>query len=168
MIDRCKECGANLAMVGIRHRCVPKVQVGGLPPARQPNTLEGWVKIINRNTPEASGTARKAPSGKVVSAKAPMAKPSRTTGRASTTNPVAKEPEASGHNREDGPSRPSHRGSSRLGAGRTAQDSPRSETAGAVAIPKRGRPKIDGPRPWEAAGVSRRSWYRRKAEERSK
>lgn len=22
-IDRCKECGANLAMVGIRHRCIP-------------------------------------------------------------------------------------------------------------------------------------------------
>lgn len=23
MIKRCKECGANLAMVGIRHRCIP-------------------------------------------------------------------------------------------------------------------------------------------------
>jgi hypothetical protein len=22
-IERCKECGANLAMVGIRHRCIP-------------------------------------------------------------------------------------------------------------------------------------------------
>ncbi len=23
MIDRCKECGTNLAMVGIKHRCIP-------------------------------------------------------------------------------------------------------------------------------------------------
>ena len=28
----------------------------------------------------------------------------------------------------------------------------------------RGRPKVEGERPWEAAGVSRRTWYRRKAE----
>lgn len=28
---------------------------------------------------------------------------------------------------------------------------------------KRGRPKIEGARPWEAEGVSRRTWYRRKA-----
>ncbi len=24
MVDLCKECGANLAMVGIRHRCIPR------------------------------------------------------------------------------------------------------------------------------------------------
>ena len=29
---------------------------------------------------------------------------------------------------------------------------------------KRGRPRILGPRPWEAEGISRRTWYRRKAE----
>ncbi len=28
--------------------------------------------------------------------------------------------------------------------------------------PKRGRPKIVGPRPWEVKGMSRRTWYRRK------
>ena len=27
-----------------------------------------------------------------------------------------------------------------------------------------GRPKIEGTRPWEAAGMSKRSWYRKKAE----
>jgi hypothetical protein len=27
----------------------------------------------------------------------------------------------------------------------------------------RGRPKAEGERPWEAAGMSRRTWYRRKA-----
>lgn len=79
-------------------------------------------------------------------------------------NPVAKEPEASGHNRSVmNPSGPDHRGSSRVGAGRTAQDSPRLETAGAVAIQKRkpGRPKVEGLRPWETEGISRRTWYRR-------
>ncbi len=30
--------------------------------------------------------------------------------------------------------------------------------------PKRGRPRIKGPRPWELANMSRRTWYRRKAE----
>jgi hypothetical protein len=29
----------------------------------------------------------------------------------------------------------------------------------------RGRPKVGGERPWEAAGLSRRTWYRRQAEE---
>lgn len=33
-IERCSECGANLAMVGLRHRCIPKsgaaVEGGGV------------------------------------------------------------------------------------------------------------------------------------------
>src|ERR1019366_3925591 len=58
-IERCKECGANLAMVGIRHRCIP------------------------RNTPEASGTARQAPSGAV------FAVPPRNSVAASTLTKVA-------------------------------------------------------------------------------
>jgi hypothetical protein len=32
----------------------------------------------------------------------------------------------------------------------------------------RGRPKVEGERPWEAAGMSRRTWYRRKAAEEVK
>lgn len=83
-------------------------------------------------------------------------------------NPVAKEPEASGHNRPEGPKGAGHRGSSRLRAGRTAQDSPQPSKAAAVAIRKRGRPKVEGARPWEAAGISRRTYYRRKAEEQSR
>jgi len=31
---------------------------------------------------------------------------------------------------------------------------------------KPGRPKIAGPRAWEAEGMSRRTWYRRKATKR--
>jgi hypothetical protein len=30
---------------------------------------------------------------------------------------------------------------------------------------RRGRPKVEGEGPWVAAGVSRRTWYRRRAEE---
>lgn len=57
-------------------------------------------------------------------------------------------------------------GLSRLRAGRTAQDRGKLARPAAVAIQKRGpgRPKIDGKRPWEIAGMSKRSWYRRKAE----
>jgi len=53
---------------------------------------------------------------------------------------------------------------SRLGARRIAQDSPRLETAGAVAILKRGRPKKSGMRPWDVERISKRTWYRRKRE----
>lgn len=31
---------------------------------------------------------------------------------------------------------------------------------------KRGRPKVEGPRPWDVAGISRAEWYRRQAEKR--
>ena len=83
--------------------------------------------------------------------------------------PVAKEPEASGHNRSVmNPQGPDHRGSSRVSAGRTVQDSPQPSPAGAVAIRKPGRPKITSPRPWETEGVSRSTYYRdrRRAEEK--
>jgi hypothetical protein len=33
---------------------------------------------------------------------------------------------------------------------------------------KRGRPKVEGQRPWEAARISRAEWYRRKAESKPK
>ena len=79
----------------------------------------------------------------------------------SDANPVAKEPEASGHNRLDGPEGTSHRGSSRLRAGRTAQDAAPSSDVGRVAI--RGRPKRTEPQPWEALGISKASYYRRQA-----
>jgi hypothetical protein len=39
-----------------------------------------------------------------------------------------------------------------------------------VGAPKRGRgrPKITGKRPWEIAGMARRTWYRRQAEKKEK
>jgi hypothetical protein len=33
---------------------------------------------------------------------------------------------------------------------------------------RRGRPKVGGERPWEAAGMSRRTWYRRRGAEEEK
>jgi hypothetical protein len=35
---------------------------------------------------------------------------------------------------------------------------------GAESTGKRGRPKVEGDRPWEAEGMSRRTWYRRRKE----
>jgi hypothetical protein len=64
------------------------------------------------------------------------------------------------------PVTPADRVASRLGAGRTAQDSPRLATAEAVAIRGRGRPKVQGKRPWELAGMTRRTWYRRQKEQK--
>ena len=31
----------------------------------------------------------------------------------------------------------------------------------------RGRPRVEGKRPWETEGLSRRTWYRRKAEQKA-
>jgi hypothetical protein len=120
-------------------RALREARAGG---KRRPNPFEDAARGRDpapRNTPEASGTARKAPSGEVVSTTVPMAKPSRNLVRASS-NPVAKEPKASGHNRRaDDPQGPRHRGSSRLSAGRTAQDRAESPKAGAVANSNRGQ-----------------------------
>lgn len=83
---------------------------------------------------------------------------------ASRSNPVAKATKAkpSGLGAK-GPSKtpvtPAARVASRLSAGRTAQDSPRSETAEAVAIQKRGRPR-------DPKAASRATRYRRQKEKK--
>ena len=158
MIERCADCGANIALVGRSHRCAPK------------------------NTPEASGTAREAPGGPAL-VEGRQAGPSRNAqggalpasrsgaerGEAElssrlNSNPAAKA--TKGKVRSAGKSRDSRKitvnppegVASRLGAGRTAQDRGLASPA-AVAIPTRGRPrKPDG------APVSRATQYRRKAE----
>jgi|SRR5882724_8890340 len=150
----------------------------------------GSAKAARKNTPEASGTARKAPSG------LSLGKPKRDSVRASTIakvgdgialtsiahppgliekiagairhgklkfsppNPVAKA--TKGKTDKAGRCAGVGRVASRLSAGRTVQDSPRLETAGAVAIQKRGRPKKSGMRPWDIEHISKRTWYRRK------
>jgi hypothetical protein len=44
-------------------------------------------------------------------------------------------------------------------------DSPeRKKAKGGLVVRKRGRPKVTGLRPWEVAGLSRRTYYRRQAE----
>lgn len=77
-----------------------------------------------KNTPKASGKARKAPSGPL-------------SGGPSLYSPAI----------------------------RTAEVKPQviavQETGSRLPVLKRGRPKVIGTRPWEAAGMSRRSWYRR-------
>lgn len=81
-------------------------------------------------------------------------------------NPVAKATKGKTAKSDDVPK--SDRVVSRLGAGRTAQDSPQSETAGAVAIRKPGRPKIEGPRPWQVKGISKSTYYRSLKEQKAK
>ena len=46
--------------------------------------------------------------------------------------------------------------------------SKRLQGAEEVGVRRRGRPKAQGERPWEAAGMSRATWYRRKADEEAK
>lgn len=75
-------------------------------------------------------------------------------------------PKRKNQRQTEGSASASPEGSGRLRAGRTAQDRSQPKKPAAVAIQKRGpgRPKIAGERPWEAAGLSKRTYYRRKAE----
>lgn len=48
------------------------------------------------------------------------------------------------------------------------QESPRAVAIKPPSPLKRGRPKIEGPRPWELAGMSKRTWHRRRQKEAKK
>lgn len=166
MTETCARCGSNLALVGRSHRCVPKSSSGGLgvhqPGSSVPGKARDRVKrpaVAGSNTPEASGTARKAPGGKAVGISVPMTDPKRSTARASP-NPVAKA--TKGKAAKAGIDVPAaDRVASRLGAGRTVQDGGSAKAAPAVAI-KRGRPRKPADEP-----VSRATRYRRQAEGKS-
>ncbi len=58
---------------------------------------------------------------------------------------------------------------SRLRGGRTPQGPAEAKADAAPAIRKRGRPRVDAPeveKPWVAAGLTERTWYRRQKEAR--
>ena len=150
-----------------------------------------------KNTPEASGKARKAPSRKAVSAPAPMTDLSRNSVRASP-NPVAKA--TKGKTGTAGVKDPVRRSTTGTGlrvgaasavlpatsevmdvtAGETAPiRKPRFDLAAQVKalgtdsmsapdkpVRGRGRPKVTGPRPWEAEGISKSTYYRDRKKDR--
>lgn len=118
------------------------------------------------NTPEASGKARKAPSGKAVSAPAPMTDPSRNSVRASTKNET--DNRSAGRKPDKSPSRTAAPGDVRprgLSVTNLIETVP-----AAVTNSKRGRPRIgeDATKPWIALGLTERTYYRRRAEEKAK
>ena len=53
-IDRCKQCGANLAMVGIRHRCIPATEATNAETASEPKpkTTARRVSRANQAQPQ--------------------------------------------------------------------------------------------------------------------
>jgi hypothetical protein len=120
-------------------------------------------RAARKNTPEASGTARKAPSGSV------LAELSRNSVRASThskglrilsrAKPKSIEPIGDGVALTSMAHPP--------GLIDKIADAIKS---GKLSLKRgRGRPKVTGPRPWETDGVSKRTYYRRRlAEQRSK
>ena len=113
MIERCKECGANLAMVGIRHRCIP-------------GAAQALAAAKDREKKENGADNRSA-------GRKPDKSPRRTAAPADA--------------RLRGPS----------------AVNPPEKVQAAVTI-RPGRPKITDPRPWEVEGISKRTYYRRKAE----
>jgi hypothetical protein len=123
----------------------------------------------SKNTPEASGTARKAPSGSV------LAESSRNLVRAST-HPVAKATKGKAGTAEvKGLVRRSTAGTGlRVGEAVAVQPATSEfmDVTGRRDVHQikrgRGRPKVTGPRPWETAGVSKTTYYRerRRAEQK--
>ena len=141
----CSRCKKRLLYASQSHACSGKSSSGG----------------GNTSSDTVPSSARKCNANQDL----PQTRAERSNGEPLGANPVAKEPEASGHNRLGGPQGTSHRGSSRLRAGRTAQDAAPSSDVGRVAIQtaKRGRPKRTEPAPWEALGISKANYYRRQA-----
>lgn len=124
----CPHCGTKLAYASKEHPCK-----GGNKETRHEasgrSESEAPQRRVSRTDSAQSQSAMEV--GQDVS-KGARAKPVRSTGALKKSQ--AKEPEASGHNRLDGPSGTSHRGSSRLSAGRTAQDAAPSSDGGRVTI----------------------------------
>lgn len=131
MIERCKDCGANLAMVGLRHRCVPGAAQA---------LADAKAREQKESKHESEADRKKVPVG--------TRHPDRRNDRLLVSRTSAVEPKP-----EVGTSVDVSGGSGQVAEHRTGPL-------------KRGRPKVEGPRPWEAEGVSRRTWYRRKAEEK--
>lgn len=122
----------------------------------------GAATRARKNTPEASSTARKAPSGSL------LGEPSRNSVRAST-HPVAKATKGkTGTAGSQAPVRRSTAGTGlRVGEAVAVQPAT-SEIMDATSRERpapnlkrgRGRPKIEGPRPWDVEGISKRTWHR--------
>lgn len=132
-MERCAQCGANLAMVGRVHRCVPKSSRGGV----EANTLISGTRAEPGYVGDVAQLDRAIPSD--------------------------------GMGREFESLRPHQLGALKRGVHPT----PIVHIAGVAPGPretKRGRPRIGEVRdkPWIAAGMSRATWYRRKAEAKPK
>lgn len=50
----------------------------------------------------------------------------------------------------------------RLGTSKERKDCAEAMVAAVSPPAKRGRPKVEGQRPWEAEGISRQAWYKRR------
>lgn len=140
MIERCKECGANLAMVGIRHRCIPQPM----------ERTDAASRNLSRNPKERStsksvGSPTKNLTGKRARQRVHddvAAKSIKTDLGLAATKSIAPPQARKNVSRSKKP---------------TAQSA-----AGSV---KRGRPPLSQKNePWVAAGMTRRTWYRRQAE----
>ena len=165
---RCKECGAILALVGGRHRCIPGA-------AQALAAARGREAQGNKRVVRDDRAARKSSAGGVGSrhAKATIV-PDRVVGTAQVkTASAVSVTEQSERARDVGGLIPPARKSA-------MNSDPRRNLAQAGVAPgpaeakrKVGRPRsaksLTSTKPWEAEGVSRRTWYyRRQAERRGK
>lgn len=141
---RCKECGAILALVGGRHRCIPGA-AQALADARG-REAQGKKRVVRDDR-----AARKSSAGGVGSRHAKGRERSDLKLRSGGDGSVSCTPSVA----------PAIRGMAGVAPGP------------AEAKRKVGRPRsaksLDAVKPWEAEGVSRRTWYyRRQAEKRGK
>lgn len=116
-------------------------------------------RASRKNTPEASGKARKAPSGSL------LGEPSRNSVRASTPSKGLRILA-----RAKKPSEPIGDGVALMSMAHPSgliDKIAEAISSGKLSL-KRGRPKVTGQRPWEAAGMSKRTYYRRRQKEKAK
>lgn len=193
MTERCSICGADLAMVGRAHRCVPRL-MDSLP--------KGVHKmIVDKSTPRAStklppprpideqrgrsSTVERRPSKPKTRGSTPPARSKKSTaakGRSGTrASPRSASRAAEGakgeradflplmHEREGGPSvtpaSPSAPPKPRADVKRLGSRGPAPGTGGR---PKKGdeAKTLQATKPWLAEGISQATWYRRRAAQR--
>ncbi len=140
MTERCAKCGANLAMVGRSHRCVPKM-AGNTAPA----VAVGGVSLHKDGKPLTAGDV---PSGATVEF-------DRDTGEVTKIEPVRTDRVSGG------------REAKTAKADRKPKGSKVSKTH-PVGRPKKGDEDktFAATEPWKAEGISERTWYRRRAKAR--
>lgn len=154
MANLCTICGLNLDMVGRSHRCVPKSSYAGV--AQPVEHLSSKQVVAGSSPAPRSKSGRSRPKSSDCSRESG---PATASGSGPLPKPIGNEEACSAIEPSDRAARDGRQKELKRAAG---------VTTGQSDSIRRGRPRIGETRdkPWIAAGMSERTWYRRKREKK--